>query len=158
MTVSLAIVGSRTVFPTIEEIDLEVAKLALPWPDGWDPDHPDVAVFAQVIDEEIDGWAPGADDAGGLWAESRGIPVHPEPITEEDVRRWGKYVAPKVRNRRVSERCTLGLAFWSGLSSGTCDFVTRMVLRRKVIEVVPTKKAAKVPKHRIRVGVNPPSR
>lgn len=130
--ISLAIVGSRTVFPSIGEIDLEIDKLPLPW----DADGAGPEAYRRVIREVIDGWADGGDYAGALWAEARGIPVHPEPITADDIGRRGKYLAPKVRNTRVADRADIGLAFWDGKSSGTTDFVARMVYRRKLVVVV----------------------
>lgn len=135
MSVSLVIVGSRTVFPSIGEIDLEVDKLPLPW----DADGPGPEAYRRVIHEVVDGGADGGDYAGRLWAEARGIPVHDEPITAEDVLRWNKYLAPKVRNGRMADRGAFGVAFWDGKSKGTCDFVTRMVYRRKPVLVVACK-------------------
>lgn len=135
MSVSLVIVGSRTVFPSVGEIDLEVDKLPLPW----DSDGPGPEAYRRVIREVVDGGADGGDYAGRLWAEARGIPVHDEPITAEDIARWGKYLAPKVRNGRMAERGGMGLAWWDGRSSGTTDYVARMTLRRKLVVVVPTR-------------------
>lgn len=133
--IKLVIAGSRTVDPTVETIDAEVLKLPIDW-QGYLPTPEN---FRKVIGEVIDGDADGGDRAGRRWADARGIPVHHEPITPEDVRLWGKYVAPKMRNRRMSERGDIGLVFWDGKSNGATDFVTRMVLRRKHVEVVPTK-------------------
>lgn len=147
MSVILAIVGSRGVFPSIGEIDLEVERLPLPW----NGDGPGPEAFKRVISAVIDGGADGGDYAGRLWAQDRGIPVIDEPITAEDIRRSNKYVAPKHRNARVADRATLGLAFWDGLSSGTPDFVTRMQLREKFVRVVPSKRVPgrpKRPRHR----------
>jgi hypothetical protein len=142
MTVSLAIIGSRTVFPSIGEIDIEIMKLPLPWDNqGEGPE-----AFARVIHEVIDGMADGGDYAGRLWAEARDIPVHEEPITGADIEKYGKYLAPKARNSRIAERCGMALAWWDRKSNGTTDCVARLVMRGKPVVVVSTKAAPDRPR------------
>lgn len=122
--VILAIVGSRTVNPSIEAIDAAVAQYI---PGGRD-----------VVVEVVCGLARGGDEAGDRWAKHHGIPVHYEPITEEDMRVHGKYLGPRQRNRRIAQRATDAIAFWDACSGGTPDFVTRMVCRNKPVHVIPT--------------------
>ncbi len=124
---SIIIAGSRTVSPTVEEIDAAIAKLdpgGLLWvPDEWD--------------EIVCGMASGADLAGKAWAEARGKSVHKEPITTDDIQRLGKYLGPRMRNRRMSERADGAILFWDGKSGGTADMAIRMLARHKPCEVVP---------------------
>lgn len=137
-TIRLIIAGSRTVSPTIADIDREVRALV---EDEWgleldDYDHHGGPL--PFVLEVISGRSPGggADLAGEAWAKHRGIPVHPEPITEEDVRRWGKYLAPKARNGRMAERATHALCFWDRASNGTTDMHARMGIRGKPSRIV----------------------
>lgn len=128
----LVIAGSRTLDPTVEQIDEEVAKmLGLP--------ERTSDAFRAAVSEVVSGDAPGSDRAGTRWANHHGIQVHHEPTTEEDIRRWGKYMGPRIRNRRMAERGACLLAFWDAKSSGTADMVTRMVGRGKPATVVPMK-------------------
>lgn len=144
------IAGSRSLDPSDEQIDAALHRLMV--------DHElcgitsaDVPEFvASKITAVVCGDAIGSDKAGERWARSRRIPVHHEPISEEDVRRWGKYLAPKMRNRRMAEVGDALVAFWDGKSNGTTDMITRMVLRGKPVEVVPTK-----PEKRRRRARNP---
>lgn len=53
--------------------------------------------FAVVIEGE----ARGADQLAAKWARSRGIEVIPEPVTKDDYDTFGRYEAPRVRNRRM---------------------------------------------------------
>lgn len=134
--IKLVIAGSRSVRPTPEMIDQAVREIAVM-----------LGHVVEVDDEVRQGWvgevicgeAEGGDAAGAVWAHLRAIPIWHEPITNGDVERWGKYVAPKMRNRRMSERADAAICYWDGTSNGTTDFVTRMVLRRKPVLVVPMK-------------------
>jgi len=170
MAVKLIIAGSRTVDPTDEVITAEVLKLIreiseipgshesheIPGRDLTEGQteisqrfplsvQEVTAMLKSEISHVVCGESPGggADASGKRWARSFGIEVISEPITAEDVRRWGKYVAPKVRNRRVAEQGDLALVFWDGQSNGATDLVTRMVLRGKRVEVVPSKPVRK---------------
>lgn len=141
--ISLVIAGSRGVDPTDEEITAEVIKLPLGWGAG-DSDEVPVALrvheIPALIREIVCGTAKGADIAGQRWAIALGIPVHYEPITAEDVRRWGKYLAPKMRNRRMAERGDMAICFWDGMSSGTPDMYMRMGMRGKHVVGVPARR------------------
>jgi len=134
----LIIAGSRTVSPTIEDIDREARELLLDLL-AVDSDKP--VEFTAHFTEVICGDASGADSAGAHWARHHGIPLHHEPITREDMAVHGKYLGPKMRNRRMAERGTHLLAFWDGKSGGTADMVCRMVAREKMARVVPFKAA-----------------
>lgn len=78
-----------------------------------------------------------ADACGSLWARHHQIPLHHEPIVPADIAEHGKYLGPRMRNRRMAERGDVLLAFWDGVSGGTSDMVCRMVARGKPVRVVP---------------------
>lgn len=133
----LIIAGSRSLHPTDEQIDAEVLRLPI-----WGEIPPEISRVREVISLVVSGRSPGggADACGERWAKARGIEVHPEPITDADVRRYGKFLAPKVRNSRMAEVGDIALIFWDGISNGSTDMVTRMTLRKKVVEVVPMRR------------------
>lgn len=137
LVVKLIIAGSRSLHPTDEQIDAEILKLPI-----WGEISPDVARVREVIALVVSGRSPGGgvDACGERWARDRCIEVHPEPITDADVRRYGKFMAPKVRNSRMAEVGDVALVFWDGISNGSTDMVTRMTLRRKPVEVVPMRR------------------
>lgn len=125
----LIIAGSRSLAPTIEHVEDGVRQLV-----GLllgDENKPETE-----ISEVINGGAKGPDLAGAVWARIRGIPVHDEPITADDVRRWGKFVAPKIRNARMAERADCALIFWDGTSNGSTDMAMRMLTRAKLVHPV----------------------
>ena len=123
------IAGSRTVFPSVAEIDAAIVKLgSLLWvPDEWT--------------DIVCGMAKGADMAGKAWAEARGKHVIRVPITERMVAHHGPYLAPKMRNRELAETGDAAIIFWDGLSSGSADMCIRMVARGKPCEVIPWQRA-----------------
>ncbi len=133
----LIIAGSRSLHPTDDQIDAEILRLPI-----WGEIPPDIARVREVISLVVSGRSPGggADLCGERWAKARGIEVHPEPITEADIRRYGKFLAPKVRNSRVAEVGDIALIFWDGISNGSTDLNMRMTLRRKLVEVVPMRR------------------
>lgn len=124
---SVIIAGSRTVSPTPDEIDAALLKLdpiGLLWaPSEWS--------------EVVCGMALGADLAGKAWAERRGKSVHRDPVTGEDYAAHGRYIAPKIRNRRMAEHADAAVLFWDGWSGGTADMCCRMVARGKPVAVIP---------------------
>jgi hypothetical protein len=123
--ISLIIAGSRTVRPTLDEIDAS---------------FDDILFVRDDVVEVICGGAKGADAAGREWALRRKIPIVNDPVTDQDFKAFGKYIAPRMRNRRMAERGTHLLAFWDGISGGTSDMVCRMVAREKPVRVVPMRK------------------
>lgn len=135
----LIIAGSRTVDPTDEEIERVVEELVI---DFFGARHGDLREHGhtQYIEEVICGKADGADAAGARWARGRGIPVFEDPVTEDDRRKHGPYMAPKARNRRMAERGTHAICWWDGSSGGTADIACRMLARRKPCVVIPTRK------------------
>lgn len=133
--IRLLIAGSRSVDPTVEDIDRALAGL-LEGRTG--DDLPDPAALAASVAEVVCGDADGGNRGGGArWGKARGVAVHHEPITEDEIRQLGKYVGPRMRNRRMAERATHALCFWDGKSELTADIVTRMVARKKPVEVIP---------------------
>jgi len=135
--VKLIIAGSRSLHPTDEQIDAEVLRMPI-----WGEIPPEISRVREAIELVVSGRSPGGgvDACGERWAKARGLAVHPEPISDADVRRYGKFMAPKVRNSRMAEVGDAALVFWDGISNGTTDMVTRMTLRRKVVEVVPMRR------------------
>lgn len=122
----IIIAGSRTVDPSIDDIDRAIRAIdpgLLLWrPDDWT--------------EVICGKAKGADLAGARWARAKGKTVHEEPITAADVKRWGKYLAPKARNHRMAVRADAALIFWDRKSGGSADMAARMLLLQKSVRVI----------------------
>lgn len=144
MGIRLVIAGSKGCDPTDMQIETAVAEILC-----LDTRQDRGVVEMQLrecVEEVICGCAPGADRAGERWAKLVGVPVHSEPITAEDVRRWGKYAAPKQRNRRMAERATHALCFWDGMSSGTPDMALRMIIRGKPVVAVPCHRRKRQPK------------
>lgn len=124
---SVIIAGSRTISLTVDEIDegiRTVPAYGLLWvPEDWQ--------------EIVCGMADGVDLSGKAWAEAKGKRVHPDPITPDDYDRFGKYLAPKMRNRRMAIRAEGAIIFWDGFSGGTADMCIRMVARDKPVAVIP---------------------
>lgn len=136
----LIIAGSRTVSPTIADIDRAAEDIAI---DVYGLRPGDCAEhgWKQYVNEVISGDANGSDKAGEEWAKARGVPVFLDPVTDEDYATHGRYLAPKMRNRRMAERGTHALIFWDGTSGGSADMCTRMVARGKPVVIVPMKPA-----------------
>jgi hypothetical protein len=130
---SVIIAGSRSVSPSPDEID-EAIRAIDPSRLLWNPDE---------WEEVVCGMARGADLAGRAWALRRGLYVHEDPVTDEDYTHHGRYVAPKVRNRRMAERACAALIFWDGESGGSADMCARMVARDKPCRVIPWRKSWK---------------
>lgn len=126
-TISLIIAGSRTLQPTPAQISTAVAGML-----GDTDPH-----AVSRIKEVVSGGARGPDLAGDDWARQLGIPVHREDITEADILEHGKWLGPKMRNRRMANRGDAAIVFWDGTSTGAADMVTRMVVRAKPAIVVP---------------------
>lgn len=128
----LVIAGSRTVSPPIVEIDVHVRTCFAADP-GRDFDP------KLYITEVICGCAKGADVAGEAWAKHHNIPIHHEPITDEDMK-LGVYMGPRMRNRRMAIRADGAIIFWDGISGGSSDMAARMLARKKPVFVIPTRK------------------
>lgn len=159
---SVIIAGSRTVDPPIEDVDAALVKLLKKYypnahavlmasfsDDAAIQSDATLPNWTSVILEVVCGEADGGDNAGARWAACRGIPIHSEPITEQDIITHGKYVGPRMRNRRMAERADCLVAFWDGISGGTSDMSTRMTAREKPQLVIPTKKAQSRPRRRM---------
>ncbi len=131
---SVIIAGSRTVSPTVEEIDAAIAKLD---PTIW---------IVRAWTEVVCGMAPGGDLAGKAWAEARGKEVRRVPITTALVDKYGKYLAPKMRNRAMADFADAALIFWDGTSSGSADMCARMNARNKPVAVIPWHRRRRVKK------------
>ena len=119
MSCSLLIAGSRSLFPTLGEIDLAVAEMRVDWHWGY-------------VEEVVSGCAPGVDRAGEAWARARGYKLRQCPARWDEL---GK-IAGKVRNGEMAAIATAAIVFWDGVSNGAADMVTRMVAREKAVHVV----------------------
>lgn len=117
----LIIAGSRSVNPTDEQITEAFHTIRA----------------GAIVTEIICGMARGADLAGKRWAHSCGVTVYMDPVTDEDYDKFGRYIAPKMRNRRMAERAGAAIIFWDGLSGGSSDMCMRMVARGKPVLVIP---------------------
>lgn len=138
MSIRLIIASSENVNPPNEAIDQAVRDLLVEYQlEGVTPgDSPDY-VAGRII-EVVCGCAVGL-----RWAAAHKLPTQHERISDEDVRVMGRFCARQARNRRMAERGAVCVAFWDGLSQGTPDLVTRMVARRKPVNVVPFKRMFK---------------
>ena len=133
--ISLVIAGSRGVDPSDEEITAAVLKLPLPWFVA--PSEVDIPT---MIREVVCLSSSGRGIIGQNWSISMAIQAHYEHGTPEDVRRWGKFAAPKMRNRRAAARADMGVLFWDGLSDNTPDLYLRMCLREKPVICIPARR------------------
>lgn len=127
--ISLLIAGSRTVTPRHETISRWVRDLSI-------DTHGKALEPRDFLREVVCGAADGADDAGARWAIAVGVPVRYEPITAEDMK-LGKFLGPRMRNRRMAIRADVGVVYWDGISGGSSDMVARMVARNKRCDVIP---------------------
>lgn len=102
------IAGSRSI-TSYSEVATAVAE------SGWQDE----------ITEEVCGKAIGVDTLGELWANRRGIPVKPFPVTQEDYRVFGRRLAPKVRNTRMADYADALILVWDGVSGGSADMLAK---------------------------------
>jgi hypothetical protein len=139
MGIRIIIAGSKTVDPPLETIDAAVRELmAKHQLEGVTHGDPPEFVAGRLI-EVICSCAPGSGWAATRWAEARGVAIWYEPVTEQDVRLFGKYRAPQERHRRMAERAAAAVLFWDGMSAGTPDLHIRLGIRGKPVNVVPWK-------------------
>lgn len=124
---SVIIAGSRSITLTVDEIDAGIRTVpayGLLWvPDEWI--------------EIVCGCAAGVDMSGLAWATAKGKGSHLDPVTDDDYDTYGRYLAPKMRNRRMATRADGAIIFWDGRSGGTADMCIRMVARDKPVAVIP---------------------
>lgn len=127
----LIVAGSRGLRPTFDDIDAALAVFR--------------ERFARTDDviEVVSGEAEGPDRIGAEWALRKSIPIHRDPVTAADIKLHGKYLGPKMRNRRMAERGDAAIVFWDGKSGGSSDMVCRMVARQKDVLVVPQRPPAR---------------
>lgn len=92
----VAIIGSRE-YPDLEQVRAYVRTLA-----------PGVVV--------ISGGAPGVDRTAAEAARARGLEVHE---IRPDYARYGRHLAPKMRNAEIAEAADIMVAFHDGRSTGT---------------------------------------
>ncbi len=109
----MLIAGSRTLSPSIEEIDAQVPR-------------------PEKVTAVISGTAAGVDRAGEKWAAHHGIPVERMPA---DWDRLGKK-AGYVRNEAMALACGCALVFWDGASSGTRHMINLAKAHGKPVKVV----------------------
>lgn len=132
----LAIVGSRGLSPTVEEIDEALAKLVN---EHWLPADELVGPFTahRQVTGFASGAARGADQAGEAWAHHYGIPIKSFPVEPRPgMSRFEFATAAKSRNREIAKYADAALAFWDGTSPGTAHCVTVFVELGKPVRVV----------------------
>lgn len=78
-----------------------------------------------TIDAIIEGDARGADRMAGYWARSHGIDNLKYPVTDEDYRLFGRYMAPKNRNERMLREGRPDVVVAFPGDGGTADMVER---------------------------------
>lgn len=110
----LIIAGSRDCQASIEEIQILI-------------DHYQLNVTAVVS-----GKARGMDTCGEKWANSRGIPILPFPVTKEEWDTIGKSAGHR-RNAKMAKEGDALLLIWDGKSSGSAGMKDLMVSAKKPV-------------------------
>ena len=83
------------------------------------------------IDAVIEGEAIGVDLLAREWAESKGIPVLPFPVTKDEWRIYGKSAGMR-RNKRMAEIGDALILIWDKKSSGSKNM--KELMQGKLIE------------------------
>ncbi len=109
------IAGSRTV-KNIQQVQVYLSRN--PW----------------VISEVVCGKAKGPDTYGERWAQKHDIQVEYFPA---DWEKFGK-AAGMIRNTHMAEYAQALVAFWDGQSKGTRNMIDQMMMRNKVVLVIPS--------------------
>lgn len=121
--ISLVIFGSRTAFPTFDEIDSAIADL-------------DMQILKAATKrrrlEILCGMARGADACGMAWAVHYGVKVRKFPALWKE---HGRAAGP-IRNEEMAEAATHGLGFWDGASIGTKHMIKCLEKLSKPCHVV----------------------
>ena len=95
----------------------------------------DIASHLWFVPELIvSGGAKGADTYARQFAVEHGIPFI-EFLPE--YRKFGR-IAPIIRNRQIVDNCDFLLAFWNGVSPGTChalDYAKRKGKPFKIVRI-----------------------
>ena len=107
----LAIIGSRGLFPSAEQIGS--------------------ALFCEVT-EIVSGGARGVDSCARAFAEARGIPYRD---FLPDYAAFGR-AAPILRNLSILDYADAVLAFWDGASRGTAFMIDRCKKQNKPLCVI----------------------
>lgn len=103
----LCIAGSRTLFPTPDDIEAEVCKIE--------------KIMGRIVTALINGGAKGVDTQALLWLEVHRPKVHLVSHLPAYVR-YGRH-APLMRNIAMGSESDAVLAFWDGKSTGTRHMV-----------------------------------
>ena len=117
---NLLIAGSRTIFPSFDEIDTAFG----------------VPIDRANVDRVISGMAEGVDTVAVKWAKHHGIEVIHMPVTNEDYEQYGRFKAPKVRNWRMARIAEMGLVWWDGYSGGSAHMIAAMRALDKFVRIV----------------------
>jgi YspA, cpYpsA-related SLOG family len=72
--------------------------------------------------EVVSGRCKGADLLGERWANERGHPIQPFPVSPADWEAYGKAAGPK-RNREMLRYSDALVVFWNGRSRGSRDIL-----------------------------------
>jgi len=106
----LLIAGSRSLFPSIAQIDQALLEL--------------MAEQCAIIrpTQVISGGALGTDLAGEAWAEARGIKV---VFFRAEWEQHGRSAGVR-RNAAMARACDVALVWWDGVSRGTKHMIERL--------------------------------
>jgi hypothetical protein len=104
----LAIIGSRTLFPSTKCIYNIITK----------------KLFLKIenIETVISGGAKGVDTQAGLFANEYNISLKE---IFPNYKKFSSKQAPIIRNTEIVESCDMLLAFWDGFSRGTLDTINK---------------------------------
>jgi hypothetical protein len=121
VSIKLCIFGGRTLFPSIDEINLELARMAL------HQGYCSLDGMYRHITEVVCGMANGADAQGRVWGLTHKIKITPFYA------KWTEHgkLSGHIRNAAMADYCTHGLGFWDGTSGGTANMCAQLTLRRK---------------------------
>lgn len=129
--INLAIVGSRTIALTHEQIEavLDIYKIDFGY-----GSHPGNRRPNPTI---VSGGADGVDLVAWEWARKYFFGTQ---IELPDYDKYGKR-APLERNTTIVNKSTILIAFWDGKSRGTMDSLTKAILKKKPAVLVKMKQS-----------------
>jgi hypothetical protein len=78
------------------------------------------------VTKVISGGAEGVDRLGEEYARRNKLPIQQFLITEAEKLRFGRIVAPKMRNTQMAHVGQALIAIWDGSSGGTGDMINKM--------------------------------
>jgi hypothetical protein len=123
--VKLCIYGSTSLKVTNQQIDDAIYDMFLK--DFGNTNQP-----FDYVDELVCGMAPGVDSWARLYALKCDVEIKPFRAN------WNKLglSAGPLRNREMAEYCTHAIGFWNGISRGTANMTTHLVVLGKPVTVI----------------------